>query len=80
MVLSPTLHNVYAGCILLHSYYKSFVNRMWEQMSTKPPIVPLFLAIVSLFTYNGTLGFRFWVHQTKLRGGKPVLKSCVQIC
>ena len=53
---------------------------MWEQMSTKPPIVPLFLAIVSLFTYNGTLGFRFWVHQTKLRGGKPVLKSCVQIC
>ena len=42
---------------------------MWEHMSTKPPIVPLFLAIVSLFTYNGTLGFRFWLHQTKLRGG-----------
>ena len=41
-------------------------------MSTKPPIVPLFLAIVSLFmfTYNGTLGFHFWVHQTKLRGGQ----------
>ena len=43
---------------------------MWEQMSTKPPIVPLFLAIISLFTYNGTVGFRFWVHQTKLRGGQ----------
>ena len=66
--------------VFIHSYYKSFVDQMWEQMSTKPPIVPLFLTIASLFTYNGPLGFRFWVHQTKLRGAKPVLKSCVQIC
>ena len=46
------IHRISCGLpgITVHSLCKSFVNSMWEQMSTKPPIVPLFLAIVSLFT------------------------------
>ena len=55
----------------VHSFYKSFVIRMWDQMSTKRPIVPLLLAIVSLFTCNGTLGFHSWMHQSKKKGGQP---------
>ena len=39
-------------------------------MSTKGPIVPLFLAILDLFTCNGTLGFHFLVHQSKVRGAR----------
>ena len=82
----------------LHSYYKNFVNRRCNKISTKGPTAPFncFLpfstclvvvkcpatasstpqppAVLDLFTCDGTLGFDFWVHQSKVRGARPTVE------
>ena len=59
--------SIYLNYLLnIHSYYKSFVNKVCDQISTKGPVAHLFFAILDLFTCIGFLSFHFWVHQSKV--------------